>query len=283
MANAHKTYINGAGQSNGFHYQNGQDFCSPPVDEETLSRLESLMNEFFSPNTSNQRKRLIESHLSEFSSLPNSWQASFLYFELSQNEYTKMFCLTVIETFINQRWHTVPSDIRATFRNSLWSHLIEHHLQMISPIRNKYCKIMVSIARFDWPYAYPDYMTNVLELLAPETIHNIAQPRSSSLILLSLNLLGMTVEELTSSNSNCHFSSNRQVELIKLIESNLPAMLHSLTSLLELIISKQINFISATPPPSPTNSPPSSFSNFNKGTVHHVLCVNFDSLFTTLL
>lgn len=268
MADAEqKTHLNGS--DGGLHHSgNCKDISSPPVDEETLSRLESLMNEFFYPNTSNERKRQIETILSEFSSMQNSWQASFLYFELSNNEYTKMFCLTVIETFINQRWHTVPSDMRATFRNSLWNHLIEHHLQMTSPIRNKFCKIMVSIARFDWPYAYTDYMTNVLELLTPENVHNIAH--SSSLILLSLNLLSMTVEELTSPSSNYHFSSNRQVELIKLVESNIPAMLHSLTALLELIISKQINFISATPPPSPTSSPPSTFSNLNKGKVTHV-------------
>ncbi|XP_017480179.1 PREDICTED: exportin-6-like [Rhagoletis zephyria] len=264
MADTQKTHLNGSG----LHYSssnNCKDISAPPVDEETLSRLESLMNEFFYPNTSNERKRQIESILSEFSSMPNSWQASFLYFELSSNEYTQMFCLTVIETFINQRWHTVPSDMRATFRNSLWNHLMEHQAQMTNPIRNKFCKIMVSIARFDWPYAYADYMTNVLELLTPENVHNIAHSSTHSLILLSLNLLGMTVEELTSPSCNNHFSSNRQVELIKLVESNLPAMLHSLTALLEVIISKQINFISATPPPSPTSSPSSTFGNLNKG------------------
>ncbi|KAH9407578.1 Exportin-6 [Tyrophagus putrescentiae] len=263
MADTQKTHLNGSG----LHYSssnNCKDISAPPVDEETLSRLESLMNEFFYPNTSNERKRQIESILSEFSSMPNSWQASFLYFELSSNEYTQMFCLTVIETFINQRWHTVPSDMRATFRNSLWNHLMEHQAQMTNPIRNKFCKIMVSIARFDWPYAYADYMTNVLELLTPENVHNIAHSSTHSLILLSLNLLGMTVEELTSPSCNNHFSSNRQVELIKLVESNLPAMLHSLTALLEVIISKQINFISATPPPSPTSSPSSTFGNLNK-------------------
>lgn len=250
------------GQLNGLHVIKDSPESSAFIDEGTLSRLEDLLNEFFFPSTDNDRKRQIESILSDFSSLPNSWQMSFLYFERTNSEYTKMFCLTVIETFINQRWHTISDDIRTNFRNSLWNHLIEKHCQMTNPIRNKYCKTIVSIVRFDWPYSYPDYLTNVLELLTPETVHNIAH--SSNLILLSLNLLGMTVEELTSSTSNYHFSSNRQTELVKLIESNLPNMLHSLSSLLELIISKHINFISATPPPSPTNSPPSSFNNINK-------------------
>lgn len=260
MFNGQKGLLNG--QFNGLQTDN-KDFSlsSTFVEQEALSQLEGLTNEFFFPNTNNDRKREIESILSEFSSFLNSWHISFLYFQRTNNEYTKMFCLTVIEKFINQRWHTLPTDVRSTFCGSLWNHLIEKHASMTTPIRNKYCKIVVSIARFDWPYSYPDYLTNVLELQMPETIHNILH--SSGLILLGLNLLGMTVEELTSSTCNYYFSSNRQVELIKIMESNLPNMLHSLTSLLELIISKHINFISATPPPSPTNSPPSSFTDFN--------------------
>jgi len=162
--------------------------------------------------------------------------------------------------------------VRSTFRASVWTHLMEKHSLMSSPIRNKYCKTLVSIARFDWPYSWPDYLTNILELLTPETVHSNSA-HSSSLILLSLNLLGMTVEELTSSSFNYHFSSNRQVELIKLVESNLSSMLHSLSSLLEMIIAKHINFISATPPPSPTSSPPSSFTDLNKSKAFTHFCL----------
>ncbi|KAH9416302.1 Exportin-6 [Dermatophagoides pteronyssinus] len=221
------------------------------IDRESLLRLESLISEFFLPITCNERKRQIEQSLAEFSNTPNSWQLSFVYFEHTSNEYTKMFCLTVIESFINQRWHTLSTDIRQSFRSSLWKHLFENHANITPAIRNKFCKILVTIARYDWPYQYPDFMSNILELLTPDPGQNILH--SATLILLGLNLLGTAVEELSSNKSYHHNHFTGTIELVRILQSQLPNMLQALTLLLESIISKHVNYYSATPPPSPTS------------------------------
>ncbi|KAH9528343.1 Exportin-6 [Dermatophagoides farinae] len=244
------------------------------IDTESLLRLESLINEFFLPITGNERKRQIEQSLAEFSNTSNSWQISFIYFERTSNEYTKMYCLTVIESFINQRWHTLSNDIRQSFRTSLWKHLFENHANITPAIRNKFCKILVTIARYDWPYQYPDFMSNILELLTPDPGQNILH--SATLILLGLNLLGTAVEELSSNKSyHNHFAGT--IELVRILQSQLPNMLQALTLLLESIISKHVNYYSATPPPSPTSihnqnsNSSSSSSRSNAGSPPNIL------------
>jgi hypothetical protein len=47
---------------------------------ETLSQLERIMNEFFSPTTSNERKREIEVLLSNFSNQVRIAASTFCYF-----------------------------------------------------------------------------------------------------------------------------------------------------------------------------------------------------------
>lgn len=234
---------------NGYIKENHNVWNNCQFDPQSLASLESLINEFFVSITSNERKRQIEIILTEFSNAPNSWQMSFLYFERTTNEYTRMFCLTVIETFINHRWHTLSNEIRNSFRSSLWKHLFENHAFITTAIRNKFCKILVTIARYDWPHQYPDFMSNILELLIPDPGQNILH--SATLISWGLSLLGTTIEELTPNNFYNYYSNKN--ELIRLLQSNLPNMLQALTLLLESIISKHINYYSATPPPSPTS------------------------------
>lgn len=69
-----------------------QDDC-----RNSLEALEKLLNEFFSPGTSNERQRELENILSTFSGRPESWRLCLQFLTLTSNQYVAMYCLATIE------------------------------------------------------------------------------------------------------------------------------------------------------------------------------------------
>lgn len=67
---------------------------------ESLAVLEALMNEFFAPGTSNERKREIEGVLHNFSSQGGAWKHCLYFMSHSTNQYVCMYSLTTIEVRI---------------------------------------------------------------------------------------------------------------------------------------------------------------------------------------
>ena len=63
----------------------------------SLSALEAIMTEFFSPLTSNARKREIEEMLSAFSHQSDAWRQSLDFMAKTGNHHVCMFALNVIE------------------------------------------------------------------------------------------------------------------------------------------------------------------------------------------
>ena len=62
--------------------------------------------------------------------------------------------------------------------------LIQRHDSIPAYIRNKAIKLIVDIAASDWPHFYPNFFTNLLELL-----------RRKETLALGLNMLLITSEE----------------------------------------------------------------------------------------
>lgn len=91
---------------------------------------------------------------------------------------------------------------------------------MIPPfIRNKLAKIIVDIARYDWPHFYQDFFANILHLLQSEKGQ-----------LLGLILLRITSEEFMSPQSN--LTTYRKDELTRLLEQHIPQLLQILINIL---------------------------------------------------
>lgn len=243
------------------------------------TKLEHLLTEFYAPNTNNERKKEINSMLLDFNNIPEAWKVCYVFFQQTTSEYTKMYCLNVIDSFVDQRWLLEDPGLRDSFRSSLWKYLLDHHVYWSNLIKNKVCKIIVMIARFDWPERYPNFMADVLELLVPEKVASSGgQEQSSSLLLLGLNLLYTSIDEFSNNTQN-HIILRRRKELEWWVHNSVVSILRSLSVLLELIISKHINFISATPPPSPTGSPTSNESflnaNIQRKFVDNIVCKNY--------
>ncbi|RWS06375.1 exportin-6-like isoform X1 [Dinothrombium tinctorium] len=212
-----------------------------PESAECLFALESLMNEFFHPLTSNERKREIETTLNAFSEQQYSWSHCLKYLMHTNNEFTSMFCLSVVESVIAKRWLALSSNLKLEIKTCLWKYLMDKHKSVPLYIVNKTAKLIACIGRLDWPHFYPDFFSNIYQLI-----------QSKNTSSLGLTLLETAIEELSTPRDD--LSSTRKEELHKLLLNQIPQILSVLTNVMENTLDKHINVVTATPPPSPTHS-----------------------------
>ena len=198
-----------------------------------LRALEGLMDEFFSAATSNSRKAEIEKILGGFSEQATAWKDCLFFLTSTSNQYVCMFSLTTLETFIHQRWVGMFGADRAEIRRTLNSFLSQHHTTAPQFIRNKLVKLIVDIARSDWPHFYPEFFSQMMSLLS-------GGPGSST--ELGLTMLLTSSEELGTPRPD--ISTSRAEELQKLMLAQLPSVSSSLVSLLEAGLGREGN----TPP-----------------------------------
>jgi hypothetical protein len=141
--------------------------------EEMRSLLESRINEFFQPSTSNERKREIEGQLEEFSNQPGSWRQA-LYFLSSphvlSNEYLVMFCLSVMENTVRSRWLSMSPQEQTELQSTLYSFLIQHSSASAHPkcpnfLRNKIIKVLTDVGKVSWPHSHPDFLNSILQVI----------------------------------------------------------------------------------------------------------------------
>lgn len=59
----------------------------------------------------------------------------------------------------------LTDDEKTEIRLFLWNELMAKHEVMQYFIRNKLAALMVSIARYDWPHLYPDFFSNIVEVM----------------------------------------------------------------------------------------------------------------------
>ncbi|KAK3889634.1 hypothetical protein Pcinc_006379 [Petrolisthes cinctipes] len=211
------------------------------TDQESLTALEGLMNEFFGAATSNTRKRDIEIILGNFAQQRGAWKQCLYYLAHTHNSYVSMYCLNTLENIINKQWVGLESDERTEIRSTLYRFVLENHKVAPYYIRNKLVKLVVDIARLSWPHFYPDFFTNVLSL-----------SRSQDTVVLCIVFLQTISEELACPREELSYS--RRSELRRLLSQQVPTMLTLLSGLLEGVVEKHKNALTATPPPSPTHS-----------------------------
>ncbi|KAK3931087.1 Exportin-6-B [Frankliniella fusca] len=230
-------------------------------DAASLNALEGLMKEFFSNETSNGRKHEIEQVLHAFSSQQGSWQYCLYFLAHSADPYVSMYCLTTIETVINKQWSALAWEERAQLRSALYELLLQRHTSVPPFVKNKLVKLVVDIARLDWPHFYPEFFTNIIQLL-----------QNAETISLGLVFVQTSSEELISSRED--LSVSRREELRRLLLQYVPQLFAILTGILEQAQQSEGNAsrrgsstgslgapaVTATPPPSPTHGQPHSAS-----------------------
>nr|CAD7589242.1 unnamed protein product [Timema genevievae] len=223
-------------------------------DGQSLASLETLLNEFFAPVTTNERKHDIEDMLNNFSSQQGAWKHCLFFLANSANQYVSMYSLTTIEKLITKQWLGLMWEERAQLKATLYHLTLENHHTVPHFIRNKLVKLVVDIARLDWPHFYPDFFTNILQL--------IQSPDNTT---LGLVFLLTASEELVYPWED--LSVARKDELKRLLLAYMPQVFNILTALLETLIQKQRHRVTATPPPSPTHGQPNASSPVHSGSL----------------
>ncbi|KAF4531885.1 hypothetical protein B566_EDAN000914, partial [Ephemera danica] len=216
-------------------------------DNGDLQALEILLNEFFALGTAPTRQREIEEILLGFGSQQGAWSHCLRFLSRSSNHFVSMFCLTTIETVIQRKWQVLPWQEKIEIKTSLYNFALQHHRSMPPFLRNKLVKLIVDIARHDWPHFYPDFMSNIIEL--------IQTPEHTALGLVFARTAS---EELGASRED--LSSARRDELRRLLLAQVPQLFSALTGLLEKLLSCQKHKATSTPPPSPTHGQPETNS-----------------------
>ncbi|KAL4718336.1 hypothetical protein ACJJTC_017871, partial [Scirpophaga incertulas] len=155
-----------------------------------------------------------------------------------------MFTLTTLENIINKQWISLPDNLKTEIRLTLWNELMSKHEVMIYFIRNKVAALIVSIARYDWPHLYPDFFSNIVELIKCD----------GRQCLLGLILAQAASEELGAArDTGVLLPSSRRNQLERLMLKGMPHMLAALNTILE---KNAQNEGQSNPPPSPTNGIP---------------------------
>ena len=87
------------------------------TESEYLGQLETLLDEFFSSGSTNQRKYEIEQMLGTFSDQVNAWQLCSYFLTQSQNTHVMMFSLNMYERLANSMWpgENIPTFILYSF------------------------------------------------------------------------------------------------------------------------------------------------------------------------
>ncbi|CAH0564345.1 unnamed protein product [Brassicogethes aeneus] len=223
---------------------------------DSLVALERLLEEFFNPLTSNLRKHEIELTFESFKNTQNSHKLCVYFVTNTSSQYVTMFALSTLENVIYKQWANISVPDKDCIKSVLHNYLLEKGTTTPHYLRAKYAKLLVDIAKHEWPYLDPNFFNNILELLKSEPNH-----------LIGLVLLRTTSEEFMGVH-NC-FTSNRKEEITRLLQPYIPVIFDLLTNILENLGTKPRHLSTATPPPSPTH--PSSQPNLN----HHLETATF--------
>ena len=76
-----------------------------------------------------------------------------------------VFIVVVLQNFINKQWIGAPPADKTDIRQFLNEYLLSHHKTLPTYIRNKLVKVIVDIGRVDWPHFYPNFFSNIIEVL----------------------------------------------------------------------------------------------------------------------
>lgn len=216
-------------------------------DEETLGILESLINDFYSGSTSNERKRELELMLNSFTARSDSADYCLRFLTKSRSEFTIMYCLSVIESAINRS----PSSLDRTahqalllmsIKSTLLKYLLSIYTVLPPFVVNKTAKLIVDIGKNNWPHNDPEFVNDFYALV------QVKETCSVGLLLLQIFL-----EEFTMIKDG-DLSCARKNELHKALMGQIPTIINLLSGVIEVTLDKHIlNETTATPPPSPTH------------------------------
>ncbi|XP_055551772.1 exportin-6-A isoform X2 [Wyeomyia smithii] len=185
--------------------------------------IETLVNEFYHPATTNGRKHTIEGHLQQFQRSPHAWAVCLQNLHHFNNQYFWFFNVSTVEVIISQRWLALDEPGRGQIRDSLWGTFAGFSQDIPGLQRDKVAQLVALVGKRQFPEDHPDYMNQVMELLRTK-------------FTLGITLLRATSDEITSTRAD--ITSDRQKYLSYCVSMYLPAVFDILEKYAELCITR---------------------------------------------
>ncbi|VVC36178.1 Hypothetical protein CINCED_3A020396 [Cinara cedri] len=185
-----------------------------------MTNYEMMLNEFYNPNSSNTVKLYMQEEFDKFGERDKCWVQCCYNLENSKNQYLLMFSLNILEMLINKKWDKITYKSQETLREAIFKHIVVKHNEYPKFMMSKMIKLLVDIARNDWPVRYPNFIDNIIQLLiTPEQV------------LLGLSFLLLSSEEFI--NPKEDLLGNRKLELRVLFSKHIPKLFDILSDILK--------------------------------------------------
>ncbi|TPX31556.1 hypothetical protein SmJEL517_g05143 [Synchytrium microbalum] len=146
----------------------------------------ALVLEFFlNPHTLPDRKAYIEQTLTEFKSRPDAYRLALPFLADTTDPHVAWFGLSVYEGCVS-KWSQIDAGERRELRSLFWNKLTSNHNTMPPFLLNKMVKLVVDIAKQEFPNEDPDFFVNIYALQLPS-------------LSLCLTMLKIVAEEFSQS------------------------------------------------------------------------------------
>jgi hypothetical protein len=162
------------------------------------------------------------------------------------NENARFYCLNIFEDYINTQWHYLETNEKLEIRNFIFNYLKSNNSTLSRLIINKGVKIIVNIAKKDWPLDWPDLISDLLKL-----------NNSFDELRLSFNIIKTMNEEFTSSRED--INASRKIELKQLLLQYVPLIISRIMGYLENIYKEVFIMNSVSPVSANGTFEPNSF------------------------
>jgi len=187
-----------------------------------MDNIENIIIQCFDPELSPKKKNELDNILNEFLSDNKSYQKVEFLLKTTMNDNVRFYCLNIYEDYITTRWHYLEVDEKLEIRNFLYNYLKDNNSTQSRLITNKGIKIIVNIAKRDWPSDWPELIPDLLKL-----------NNSFDELKFSFSVIKTISEEFTSSRED--INASRKIELKQLFIENVPLIIHRMMEYLNSI------------------------------------------------
>lgn len=146
--------------------------------------MDSLLREFYSTTTPNNRKREIETELIAFKNQSDAWKTCLSVVgnngAFEQNQFLWFFCASTIEHSITRRWMQLGSSDRALLRETLWHAYINLPSTSQKRQRDTYAQLIALMGKREFPDEDPNYIMHCITLVKSNFVLGICLLRTTS-------------------------------------------------------------------------------------------------------
>ncbi|KAJ5078801.1 exportin-6 [Anaeramoeba ignava] len=196
-----------------------------------LNEFTQIITELFNPNIQQQRKEQIENMLFEYQSQQQNLLYLIHFLSYSDNKYILWYSCTEFEKIIKHKWNLVSNDQQKELTQFLMDFLTTRNSKFSAFERNKIIKVIVEIAKKNWPNYFPDLFPFI------ENLINMIETTK-----LGLSILKIIIEEFISGKND--IPSQRRGELKQNLSEQIPNILLMLQNTLEKALESQKDFSS---------------------------------------